>query len=340
MSARLHLTNGRSVIPQLREAGIADPIVPWDDVLHDGPVPAGLGPAALAERRAAFLAACGWDSYDHILRGLRERDAALQQALPAGDRAGEHAARPIDEIVLWFEHDLYDQLQLLQILDRMPLDGGPLVTAVPDEEYLGRLPAARMQGLYAARREVTSSARLAARDAWDAFRSPDPRAIVEAMPRVSAMPRLEPALLRHLEQFPSMSNGLSRTEQQALEAVDAGTHRVADVYRAAHHEREPALFMGDAPFLVHVGALLASSRPLLARAGALRPGGNGPGRGEPATLSLDDEVVLTDDGRRVLSGELDRVRTCGIARWLGGVELTGRGPVWRWDRERGTVRLA
>lgn len=340
MSARLHVTNGRSVIPLLREAGIGDPIVSWDDVLHDGPVPAGLGPAALAERRAEFLAACGWDTYDHILRHLRDRDAVLQRALASGDRAGQHAARPIDEVVLWFEHDLYDQLQLLQILDRMPLDGTPRLTAVPDEDYLGRLPAARMQGLYAARREVTSTARLAARDAWDAFRSPDPRAVVDAVPRVGAMPRLGAALVRHLEQFPSMVNGLSRTEQQALEAVDRGIHRVADVYRAAHHDREAAVFMGDAPFLVHIGALLATSRPLFARAGAHGPHHGHPHPGEHAALSLDDEIVLTDDGRRVLAGELDRVRTCGIARWLGGVELAGRGPVWRWDADRGTVRRA
>jgi hypothetical protein len=48
-------------------------------------------------------------------------------------------------------------------------------------------------------------------------------------------------------------------------------------------------------------------------------------------MSLDAELTLTDDGRRVLAGDADRVALCGIDRWLGGVHLTGRGPVWRWN---------
>jgi hypothetical protein len=57
----------------------------------------------------------------------------------------------------------------------------------------------------------------------------------------------------------------------------------------------------------------------------------------PNALSLDDELMLTDDGRRVLAGDADRVRLRGIDRWLGGVHLTGRGPVWRWHQMRATL---
>ena len=161
-------------------------------------------------------------------------------------------------------------------------------------------------------------------------------AIVDVLPRVSDLQHLGPALLRHLQQFPSIANGLSRTEQQALEAVGSGITRLRDVYVSAHHNREEAIFMGDAAFLVHIAALLRSPRPLLSRAvdplrvADLRPPG----------LSLDDEVSLTDDGRRVLAGALDRVRTCGINRWLGGVELAGNGPLWRWDAARQAMRRA
>jgi hypothetical protein len=322
VTTTLHLTNGTAVIPAMRDAGVNGPIVPWDDVLHEGPVPAGLNPTALRERRAEFLASCGWGAYDEIARRLQQRDAALEDSR-------------VDEVVLWFEHDLFDQLQVLQILDRLPLDGAPQVTAVPDDEYLGALPPAQFQGLYAARREVTSADRLTARDAWAAFRSSDPRAIVDVLPRVGDLRHLGPALLRHLEQFPSMANGLSRTEQQALEVVGSGVTGVGDVYSSSHHRREQAVFMGDAAFLVHIAALVRPPRPLLRRTvdphhAADRPPG----------LALGDEVTMTDDGRQVLAGELDRVRTCGIARWLGGVELAGNGPVWRWDAERQMMRLA
>ena len=307
----------------MRQAGIDGAMVAWDDVLHEGPVPTGLNPSALRERRAGFLASCGWGSAEAISRKLADRDEALERALVTAPDVA-----PIDEIVLWFEHDLYDQLHILQILDRLPLDGSPRVTAVPSDNYLGNQPAARFASLFAARAEVSSAQRLAARDAWVAFRAPDPRALVEVRSRVDPLPHLRAALTRHLEQFPSMRNGLSRTEQQALEAVASGYTSVAAVYKASHYQREDSVFMGDEAFIAHIEPLLRSSRPLL--------GSSRRKRG----LTLDDDLSLTADGQQVLDNAIDRVRAGGISRWLGGVELKGTGPVWRWDPDRRTVRMA
>ena len=319
--SRLHITNGSAIIPLIREAGISGRIVPWDDVLHEGPVPAGLNVAAMRHVRAEFIAG-GVDSFDAVMRSFTARDAVLD------DLDG------VDEIVLWLEHDLYDQLQLVQILERLATDRGPVVTAVPDDDYLGTQPAARFAGLFAARRQITSAQRLAAHDAWDAFRSADPRAILAVLPRVTVLPHLGPALQRHLQQFPSIDDGLSRTERQALEAIAAGHSLVKRVYVAANHEREDAVFMGDLAFLFHIRALADSPRPLIASA-AGHP---------PLTLmdasALDEVVALTDDGWRVLDGRADRVALCGIDRWLGGVHLTGHGPVWRYDPAAATVRVA
>ena len=319
----LHLTNGKSIIPLIREAGIGGAMVPWDDVLHEGPVPAGLGPVALRERRVDFLASCGWGARAAIMRDLAERDAAVEKASGMA-KAG---AMPADEIVLWFEHDLYDQLQLLQILDTLPIDMRPRLTIVPADTYLGSLPASQYQGLFAARRPVTSSEWSAARDAWIAFRSPDPRGLVDVLPRVTVMPHMAPALMRHLQQFPSLDNGLSRTEQQTLEAVNSGARTVRDVYLEANHARETAVFMGDAAFLFHITSLFRAPQPLLRRALS------GP-------LTFDEVIEITDDGRQVLDGQSDRVSLCGIDRWLGGVHVEGHGPVWRWDAQRATVRMA
>ena len=304
----LHVTNGSSIVPAMREAGIAGRIVPWDDVLHEGPVPAGLNAGALRDTRAEFLASCGWGTSASIVRQLSERDQALE------------ALERVDEIVLWFEHDLYDQLQLVQILDRLPVDGVPRITAVAGDDYLGYQPVTRFGELFGTRREVTSSQRLAARDAWTAFRSADPRAIVDAIPRVSDLPHLPAALRRHLQQYPSTTNGLSRTEQQALEAIARGITALRDVYAQANHQSEEAVFMSDAAFLAHIRALTQPPAPLLTISG--------------------DQLSLTVEGRQVLAGEEDRVGLCGIDRWLGGVHLHGRGRVWRWNAQRDALRFA
>jgi hypothetical protein len=298
------------VIPLMREAGIEGRILPWDDVLHEGPVPAGLNVAALRQVRAEFIAS-GMRSFDEVARSFAARDAAL------ADLTG------VDEIVLWFEHDLYDQLQLVQILERLSPDRIPSLTAVPGDDYLGTQPSSQFAGLFAARRPITSAQHVAARDAWDAFRASDPRAIVDVLPRLSALPHLAPALRRHLQQFPSVENGLSRTEQQALEAIAAGVTPLKRVYVASNHEREDAVFMGDLVFLEHLKTIARGARPLLT-----------------PFASFADDVRLTGNGRRVLDRDADRVTLCGIDRWLGGVHLTGTGPTWRWDAARDTVRRA
>ncbi len=335
MKPTLHLTNGQIVNTLLAEARVEGTAVEWLDVLHEGPVPAGLGPAALRERRVEFLASCGWGSFDTIGGDLAARDAMLEQV------------SRFEEIVLWFEHDLFDQLQLIQILDRLPfdertlreIDRVPPVTAVPATAYLGTEPASRFGDLFAARRPVSSAQRVAARDAWEAFRSNDPRAVADALPRVTVLPYLAPALRRHLQQFPSLANGLSRTEQQTLEAVADGVCRVPDVYARVNLEREEAVFMGDAGFLHHIRSLIEGTRPLLTAVPTALASVRPLDGATPQRPWHSGTLALTIDGARVLAGEADRVALCGIDRWLGGVYLTGRGPVWRWDGARETLRF-
>lgn len=97
----LHITNGESVsIPQ---TGLPGQVVCWGYILHDGPVPGGLSLQELSRIRERFLA----EFLDVPLSevSFARRDEAIT-------RFHDH-----EEVILWFEHDLYDRLQLIQILD-------------------------------------------------------------------------------------------------------------------------------------------------------------------------------------------------------------------------------
>jgi hypothetical protein len=104
----LHITNGDSTEDVMRRARIPGDIVPWRDVLHEGPVPA-LAAGELRPVRAEYLARLGPAGADEVEAVLRERDERLGAAVEAGE-----------PVVLWFEHDLYDQLQLIQVLAGLP----------------------------------------------------------------------------------------------------------------------------------------------------------------------------------------------------------------------------
>lgn len=315
----LHITNGSVVAGLLRTLGLKGDIITFHDVLHEGPVQAGLDVSTLRASRAAFLAPWAGVPREQVVQELAARDEAVLRSAVQ------------DEVVLWFEHDLFDQLQLLQVLDMLPNGGRPRISAVMPNDYLGKHSPAHLATLFTKRREVDPSQRGAARTAWAAFRSSDPRAVLDVIPRVGVLPHLPAALLRHLQQFPSVTNGLSRTEAQALTAIANGASRMADVYVQSHHEREEAVFMGDAGFLLHMRGVFESTTPLAIVVRRHTPTG---------PLSLEDSVALTDEGVRVLEGQADRVRVSGIDRWLGGVHLSGKAAMWRWDEAARAIRLA
>src|SRR5438105_11500916 len=57
----LHVTNGESAGNSLRQTALGGGVLPWQDALHDGPVPAGPR-AELLQVRAGFLSDCDWGS--------------------------------------------------------------------------------------------------------------------------------------------------------------------------------------------------------------------------------------------------------------------------------------
>jgi hypothetical protein len=293
----LHVTNGDIVRGVLEEAGLPGEVTPWRDVLHEGPAPAGLSLAELRALRGRFVAERGWSSHAEALAGFERRDLAL-----ASER---------HEVVLWFEADLYDQLQLVQVLERLDRFSAP-ASLVSVASFAGLEPAPA-RALYAARRGVTDAQRELGRRAWHAFCSPDPTAIEElAAADTAALPELRSALRRHLEQFPSLENGLARTERQILEAVAAGASLASEIF-CVQQAKEERPFMGDSTLFGYIDRLAGGAAPLLARA-------NG-------------QTRMTEAGWDVLAGRDDFVRLNGIDRWLGGVHLEGREAVWRWDSD-------
>jgi hypothetical protein len=233
----LHVTNGDFAVAVLSRA-VPGTLLPWRDVLHEGPVHAGLPLAALSRRRAQFIASTGWGVQKDIEAGFAERDSVLQTA-------GEH-----EEVVLWFEHDLYDQLQLIQLLDWFGTHPHPRLSLVCEAEYLGDMTPARAAELFRFRKNISSEQLREGTAAWAAFGGPDPRRIrVDPVP---SLPFLGPALCRLLEEFPWTTDGLSRLERQVLDALAGGPLPFAQLFPRAHHHREDPVFLGDTVLAWHL----------------------------------------------------------------------------------------
>lgn len=314
---RLHVTNGASAVGALRAAGIRGGALAWDDVLHDGPVPR-LGAEALRAARARWLAgAFGVDGGD-ALASLERRDRALAGAL----------ADPGAEVVLWFEPDLYDQLQRLQILDRVRLGAAARVTEAEVPTYVAECTAEQLQDALADRGPVPDTALADAGAAWDALCHPDPTALAALLPRLPDG-ALRGAIRRLLEELPASGTGLARSERTALEALADGPRPAAEVFRAVQ-AAEAWRYLGDASFALVLRRLARGPRPLLVM-DALGPPAVSAPEAEHRTF-WRQTVALTEAGRDVLAGRADRVACVGLDRWLGGTHLMPASG-WRWDGE-------
>jgi hypothetical protein len=272
----------------------------WRDVLHEGPVPA-VGDEELRAVRARFLG---------VDRAVFE---ARDEALAAG-REGEY--------VLWFEADLYDQLQIAQILERLArLQVAPeRITLICIGEHIGfarfggvgELDGPQLAALPArVAVEVSAEALELARRAWAALCAPDPGGLGAIVAARSPVLRFLPeAFDRLCREYPSVRDGLSLTERRLVAAVSNGAMRAGDAFvRAAAREMRP--FLGDTWAYAAIERLARCETPLL---DAARPVGR------------TAAVALTDAGRAVLAGDEDHVTLNGVDRWVGGVHLHGHDP--------------
>jgi DNA-binding transcriptional MerR regulator len=311
----LHVTNGESAGNTLRQTTLGGAVLPWQDVLHAGPVPA-VPRRELLRLRAGFLADAGWGSRRAILGSLERRDAQLLRAFRDGI-----------EVVLWFEHDLYDQLQLLDVLSLAHgAEATPELVVVgsfpgkPSFRGLGELTADELETLWPERRRASAGTLEAAAEAWDAFRAPQPSRLAELAHREHPeLPFLAPALLRLLEELPAPGDGLSGTERRALAAVAAGERTPKEAFLAAQ-DTEPAPFLGDTWFYSAMAELGAGPNRLLETADG-EPLPPAPPLGD-AQRFVGVPIHLTATGERALAGEANRVELLGIDRWVGGTHLS------------------
>jgi ankyrin repeat protein len=316
-ASTLHIVDGESVAGTLRQASIPGTVSIYGDLMFEGPAPAGLGDEAWNNARAPFLAAVRFSTLEEAHWYLK----AYEDALAAFGR--------YDEVIIWLDHGLSRQLILIKVLDwfsRQNLGDVKLslicigsYTGLDRFVGLGQLTADQLESLVDTRLPVTEAQFRLARAAWNAFTSPDPTAIERLIATdTSALPFIAGAFRRHLEQFPSLDTGLSRTERQALSILHEQDSISGRRLFVLVQRMEEQIFMGDGSFYRMMADLSACRHPLVQVSGA-----------PDAGLGT---VTITDIGRSVIEGRSDHIGLNGIDRWLGGVHLKGGNAAWRWDR--------
>jgi hypothetical protein len=307
----IHLHNGDVVAEAARRALLPGRHVSFRETLISGPVRPGLRPSEWIEERARFIA--GYYG-EHL---LRTRNEILDQ-----ERTLD-AVRDEEEIVLWFEHDLFCLANFLYLLVR--LTKARRLSAIGCPRPLGTMTEEELVTTYMSRAAVPPLMLRIAAEAWKGYTAHDAAAlnrfVVQDWPD---FPFLRDGMTLHAMRYPSTRNGLGEVEQRAMAGIDAGASDFGSLF-TRFDANPPRYGFGDGEFLRHLRRLATCAVPMITinESGETMP---------PKAL-----FGITPAGRKVLAGEADFIELNNADQWLGGVHLTGE-TLWRWDPNAREVR--
>src|ERR1700694_929931 len=220
------LTTDDSGAGSLRDAGIADIVIPFGFRFVWGPLPSDAELAtSVAPRSAQHVQMTDhwlWNAYRKHFGEIGANESGLI------DLCGR-----CDTIKLWVDPDPNSQLTLVWLLDylRHHAKIASKLTLVQADTHIGnhlpeqvatwRLPAVKILNHHLEQASV----------AWRAYRAPTPQDWFNLLSRdLSILPNLRRAVVKLLEELPMHATGLGATEMRMLELISAGNTCPFDVF--------------------------------------------------------------------------------------------------------------
>lgn len=324
----LHIVNGDIVGDKLRKGNIRGDILVWREVYPVGPVFVDMGEPHQRSTRAEYLERAMGIPAAEYETNCKSQEQVLQNF------------HKYDEVVLWFEHDLFDQLMLSYLLhwfSKQPLGRTKLnllcIGVYPGIDLfrgLGQLTTNQLETLSGTWKKIERKELETGSKIWEAYASEDIERHVEILQEdTSALPFAHAALELHLSRLPSAKNGLGIVEQTTLELVRHGVNTPRELFKEIGN-RLNVLGMGDLEFWYRLRGMSEGPNALL----EIRGPHTFPDYRKKTTPSFENGIVaLTEAGVDVAAGLKDWVKVKGMNEWYGGLRLHG-DLTWRWDSER------
>lgn len=218
----LHLVNGQCTLDILDKTSIPGEKISVDDILMEGPLPDYLNDETAWRKRASWLQKRFGISETEYLRNAQEREKILAQC------------SAINEVTLWYENDVFCQINFLYILQRLA-EIDPTRTRLyevcPDEDRLGLLNVSHLEYLFEQRVKVSSEKLLLAREAWKAICGGVDNTADFLQQDFSPWPRLRSGLELYLEYHTHPQH----LKMAVMNALDEGKSTFSEVFVAVNN---------------------------------------------------------------------------------------------------------
>ncbi|SHF14087.1 protein of unknown function [Arenibacter palladensis] len=214
MSSQLHITNGDVLTNKLSTLKLEGDIITWREMLCEGKTETNVGSESFWKTRFEFL------NKNYKISKSWFIDKTLKEYRTLCNHKQE------DRIVLWFDFDLFDQINMLAVISWLkthrPYAEISLVSSEGDEDSLdimglGELTDEQLRKLYTNRTLLTQDDIEYADYVWQLYCSDNPIRLENLKDFDSfQFSHLSGAIEAHLMRFPTIRNGLNEVENNIL----------------------------------------------------------------------------------------------------------------------------
>ncbi|MDO6601744.1 DUF1835 domain-containing protein [Arenibacter palladensis] len=214
MSSQLHITNGDILTNKLSTLKLEGDIITWREMLCEGKTETNVGSESFWKTRFEFL------NKNYKISKSWFIDKTLKEYRTLCNHKQE------DRIVLWFDFDLFDQINMLAVISWLkthrPYAEISLVSSEGDDDSLdimglGELTDEQLRKLYTNRTLLTQDDIEYADYVWQLYCSDNPIRLENLKDFDSfQFSHLSGAIEAHLMRFPTIRNGLNEVENNIL----------------------------------------------------------------------------------------------------------------------------
>ena len=214
MSSQLHITNGDILTNKLNTLKLEGDIITWREMLCEGKTETNVGSESFWKTRFEFL------NKNYKISKTWFIDKTLKEYRTLCNHKQE------DRIVLWFDFDLFDQINMLAVISWLkthrPYAEISLVSSEGEEDSLdilglGELTDEQLRKLYTNRTLLTQDDIEYADYVWQLYCSDNPIRLENLKDFDSfQFSHLSGAIEAHLMRFPTIRNGLNEIENNIL----------------------------------------------------------------------------------------------------------------------------
>jgi hypothetical protein len=252
MSNVLHVINGDSTYNSFSDTGLDGDVLVWRETLSEGPLAENITGGDFWRKRAEWIK----ETYGETTDGYQ--DKVLDEIAKL--------SCPHQEINLWFEFDLFCQVNLLgtlMLLQRQNDLSEPAVFLICPADYpgkpvfrgMGELDAEELEYLYDNIRERLNGLDfIVAEQAWKAYVCNNVDKLIQFIDETDYwgnLTLLKPALEAHVKRLQLNEQGLNYIEQLLLDIYNSGIHEKHAIY-SAFWNTELIYGMGDAQIDIYL----------------------------------------------------------------------------------------